>query len=421
MHRHRLCLFALFALILLFATGFSRAQSTSSDAANSPGAGVTAVQGESWLVHLNRSFNDTSMGKTGHIGPAAGASAEPFPLASVSSQEGSKRTVRVRGADLYRLNCQGCHGESGTGAPPEINSVIDPVRNTSPALVKANLQRGGMKVSDSDAVKLAAGAKAGLLQRLHEGGDEMPAFSQLNDAEIRSLLAYLQQLAGVPGAENQQIAVTESPARIGELVVKSTCHTCHGATGADPDPQQLLEGAIPPLSTLISRVGEVGIVRKVTKGAPLWMGSPALLCRGRMPVFYYLGEEEAADVYLYLSLYPPADGPAVNAIASVQSSSAISGRRPDDASPGGTGGPEQRVIPAAADRGLATGTERASSADLQVAAFRLSEVFIALLIACGLAVTLLEFKRLSHRGASQAKDRAASEPHRDHELEEVLR
>ena len=31
---------------------------------------VTPVSGESWLVHLNRSFNETSMGKTGHLGPA---------------------------------------------------------------------------------------------------------------------------------------------------------------------------------------------------------------------------------------------------------------------------------------------------------------------------------------------------------------
>ena len=30
---------------------------------------VTPVSGESWLAHLNRSFNETSMGKTGHLGP----------------------------------------------------------------------------------------------------------------------------------------------------------------------------------------------------------------------------------------------------------------------------------------------------------------------------------------------------------------
>ena len=32
-----------------------------------------------------------------------------------------------------------------------------------------------------------------------------------------------------------------------------------------------------------------------------------MLYSGRMPVFYYLNEQEAEDVYLYLSLYPPSD------------------------------------------------------------------------------------------------------------------
>ena len=40
---------------------------------------VTAVAGESWLVHLNRSFSETSMGKTGHLGPPAPAPGEDAP------------------------------------------------------------------------------------------------------------------------------------------------------------------------------------------------------------------------------------------------------------------------------------------------------------------------------------------------------
>ncbi len=35
------------------------------------------------------------------------------------------------------------------------------------------------------------------------------------------------------------------------------------------------------------------------------MGTPPSLYRGRMPVFCYLSVDEAADVYLYLTLYPP--------------------------------------------------------------------------------------------------------------------
>ena len=36
-------------------------------------AAVTAVAGESWLTHLNRPFNETSMGKTWRLGPPAPA------------------------------------------------------------------------------------------------------------------------------------------------------------------------------------------------------------------------------------------------------------------------------------------------------------------------------------------------------------
>ena len=34
---------------------------------------VTPTRGESWLNHLNRSFGDTSMGKTGRLGPPPAA------------------------------------------------------------------------------------------------------------------------------------------------------------------------------------------------------------------------------------------------------------------------------------------------------------------------------------------------------------
>ena len=88
--------------------------------------------------------------------------------------------VTLHGSDLYRLNCQGCHGESGLGAPPEINSVINPVRATSVSLVVARMKERGMDISYTDASKLAQQSKAALSNRLHKGGENMPAFPQLN-------------------------------------------------------------------------------------------------------------------------------------------------------------------------------------------------------------------------------------------------
>jgi len=218
------------------------------------------------------------MGKTDRLGPAVlGPGEEASGWRLEQSPSFTTRTVVLHGSDLYRLNCQGCHGESGLGAPPEIGSVIDPVRATSADAVMERMRKVGMKMSREEAVELAKQSKTALLQRLHNGGQDMPAFPHLSEAEVDSLIAYLKQLAGLPHAEKEQIAVRESPVRVGELIVKSTCHTCHSAAGRNPSPEQLLDGAIPPLGTLTARTNQSGLVRKVTSGAPIVMGTPPLL------------------------------------------------------------------------------------------------------------------------------------------------
>jgi mono/diheme cytochrome c family protein len=271
---------------------------------------VTAVEGESWLRHLRRSFNDTSMGKTWDLGPPPSIPGEESPSWQLELSPGyATQSVTLHGSDLYRLNCQGCHGGTGSGAPPEINSVINPVRATSVVVILERTKKTGQEMSRADAAVLARQAKVLLLQRLHKGGEAMPPFPQINELEIHSIVAYLEQLSDVPGAERNQVAVKESPYRVGEQIIKSTCHICHSATGPNPDPQQLLDGAIPPLSTLTTRTSLPEFIRKVTNGAPVIMGSPPVSYRdsyrGRMPVFRYLSEDEAADAYLYLTIYPP--------------------------------------------------------------------------------------------------------------------
>jgi mono/diheme cytochrome c family protein len=294
---------------------------------------ITPAAGESWLNHLHRSFGDTSMGKTGRLGPppaSDGERAAGWQLGLLSPQV---QNVSLRGADLYRLNCQSCHGEGGLGTPPEIHSMIDPVRATSVPLVVERMKQRGFPITPAAAAELAKQSEAALLDRLHKGGESMPPFPQLNDSEVRALIAYLKQLAKVPGAT--QITVAESPVRVGELIVKSTCHICHDATGPNPTPEQLLYGAIPPLETLTTRTDELELIRKVTSGAPIVMGSPATPHRGRMPVFYYLSREEAAEVYLYLTSYPPSEfQDATSPVAATQEDKkAESGPSPGSGSP----------------------------------------------------------------------------------------
>ena len=348
-------------------------------------APVTIVAGESWLNHIHRSFEETSMGKTGRLGPPASVTGEEMPSFQLEiSPDLASQTVTVSGSDLYRLNCQACHGESGLGAPPEINSVIDPVRASSVVAVKERMKKVGMDISRSDAAKLASEAKAALLERLQNGGQDMPAFRHLSGTEIRSLTTYLKQLAGIAGAEKKQVAVKESPLRIGEQIAKSTCHICHSASGTNPSARQLSDGAIPPLDTLTSRLGEREFVRKVTRGAPVIMGDPALPHRGRMPVFYYLREGEAADVYLYLKAYPPYRWATLDWVPPqpLENRSAMEVKPPEKASV------VSDVEPPKIHR-------RNEGSNVQIVASVVAGMFVALLLAGTFGFTVLEFVRLS--------------------------
>jgi mono/diheme cytochrome c family protein len=266
---------------------------------------VTPVEGESWIRHLDKPFAETSMAKTWDLGPAPAVPGKEGPSWQLDLSPGyATQIITLHGSDLYRLNCQGCHGELGHGAPPEINSIIGPVQATSAAATMERMKKAGREMSRSDVTAGAKDSKALLLQRLHIGGQHMPPPS-LSEAEVRCLVPYLEQLSDMPGAGKNKIAVKESSYRVGEHIVKSTCHICHSATGPNPDPKQILEGAIPPLSTLTTRVSLPEFVRKVTSGAPIIMGTPSASYRGRMPVFVYLSQDEAAAAYSYLLLYPP--------------------------------------------------------------------------------------------------------------------
>ena len=106
-------------VIVLFATCAPQAQTVPSRVStNRNDADVTAVTGESLLTHLNRSLGDTSMGKTGRLGPAPSRGEDSQQTFLPHLLQPASETVTLRGSDLYRLNCQACHGESGLGAPP---------------------------------------------------------------------------------------------------------------------------------------------------------------------------------------------------------------------------------------------------------------------------------------------------------------
>ncbi len=270
---------------------------------------VAPVGGPSWIEHVGVAFEDTRMGKVGGLEPPPpGARREPAP--SLQDAEGGSGPFTIFGGDLYRLDCQACHGPAGLGAPPEIHSLLDPVRATSPELLEERQRRLGRRLPPGMAQQLAVDAGKVLLDRIENGGTRMPAFPHLRGEEVTALVAYLQALAGVPGAGRHKLAVTESAIRVGEHLVKATCHVCHPAVGPGVNPMMMyMRGVIPSLASLPAQLQPDAVLAKVRAGrASMGMmgGGMGMMGRSaRMPILRYLTDQEVAAAYLYLMDVPP--------------------------------------------------------------------------------------------------------------------
>jgi mono/diheme cytochrome c family protein len=261
---------------------------------------VTPVAGPSWLNHLHIT-NGSSLGRgAGGYGPASDAHPEPRQHAPFAAGQ----PVELTGADLYRLNCQACHRQEGTGAPPEVKSLLDLVRGSSLELVRRELFAKSKDTSPTAIRMTADEARKALYLRIREGGQRMPPSAHLDRLDIDVLYAYLSKLAQVPDAPAQS-TLGVSWARLGEHVAKGTCHICHDAVGPRPGPDAMLRGAIPPFSVLLADNAQASFITKAREGATVPMGRPSFHYRGRMPVFYYLRDQELAAAYDFLVAYPP--------------------------------------------------------------------------------------------------------------------
>ena len=263
---------------------------------------VTPVSGPSTLRHLSRTISTSSMGWGGQW------SALPGPVRPASKPAPADRPgeqLTVTGADLYRISCRACHRPDGSGSPPEINTILDPVRAASDRWMVDRMKERGRPVDTAYIHGLTAATESDLQKRLREGGHNMPSFDHLSTDEIATLRPYLDFLAGLPGAESRQRNLIEPEARVGELIIKGTCHICHDAVGRDDIPVTALSGVIPPLSALTRLKSFEDFQHKIREGAPVALGSAGIMTRGRMPVFAYLSEAEAVTAYDYLIRYRP--------------------------------------------------------------------------------------------------------------------
>ncbi|MGE5246302.1 MAG: c-type cytochrome [Betaproteobacteria bacterium] len=261
------------------------------------------VSGPSRLNQLGLSMDRSALGQVGGTGSAPDTGRhEPTSIVGRDFQPPG-RTFSLAGADLYRLNCQACHGPDGRGSPPEITSLLDPVRGASAELLTRRLEARGRAVDRAFVKSIVAGAERDLLQRLAQGGKEMPPFGWLRDDERAAIIGYLMRLARVPEARPEGPLVAEPSVRVGELLVKGTCHICHDAGGPRRDRMAvMMSGAIPALSTVVADYSLGQIVEKVRTGQS---GMMMMMRQSRMPAFPYITPEEAAAAVAYLTVVPP--------------------------------------------------------------------------------------------------------------------
>ena len=266
----------------------------------------TPAVGESWVRHLHVSLENTALGGIGRWGPAVAGG--PGPGSALPRREPLDAPLVVTGRDLYRVSCQACHREDGSGAPPEVLPVTSLARATSRQYFRDKMKERGLPVDEAQLARNAAEAEASLRKRIRSGGEKMPPFPQLDRAETESLIAYVKQLAGVPEPGPAPPPLQEPVIRVGELLVKGTCHVCHDAAAA---PTTAFEyrvgyGEPPPLAFFTEQRTLPQLVRKVREG----LAEPSVSARhGRMPVFDYLTPEEITAAYIYLLAVPPGAGP----------------------------------------------------------------------------------------------------------------
>ncbi|MFI5183061.1 MAG: c-type cytochrome [Vicinamibacteria bacterium] len=265
-------------------------------AAEAPAA-ITPPAGPSWLVRRNLVMLDASLGRIGNVAVPATAAG---PQGAVWPWLALREHWTLTGADLYRLNCRSCHNALGSGLPPEINSLLDPMRATSSALLKKRMEERGRSLDAQTAREMASQADGNIRKRLHDGGEKMPALPHLSPAEVDAILGHVGRLAGLPEAERKDPRLTLSTAQVGQHVVKGTCQICHDTSGPGTYSGRNGTGKlIPSLTVIVETKSMPDMIRKVHTG------SPSAESRGEMPLFPYLSDEELGAAYVYLVSHPP--------------------------------------------------------------------------------------------------------------------
>lgn len=170
------------------------------------------------------------------------------------------RTARVdavAGADIYRINCQGCHGPARGG--------------TGTALALAGILK---RRSEQEVRRV-----------IEEGRGRMPGFGNLKRAEMDALLGYLGQATRSVGR-----ATVRPLGRValGERLFRGNCASCHGSRSTRAGGP----GCGMPLAGVTTRLSKQQIENIIRHG------------RCMMPSFARLKDSEVDAIYGHLKSLP---------------------------------------------------------------------------------------------------------------------
>lgn len=192
--------------------------------------------------------------------------AAPIEMQAASEQPTAARLLS--GRDVYRLNCQACHGPDAKGT------------SQAPSLLPI-------------AQKLARGDGASTVRtRLAKGGERMPALAHLSQPEVDAILGYLRELGGGTATPGAMVVALSGPA-LGERIYQSNCASCHAP------------GSAAAAGLMCQPASLAGATRRFSREQVMNLLDVGI---GPMPAFSHLNQDERDALWLYLQTLSSSPG-----------------------------------------------------------------------------------------------------------------
>jgi len=188
---------------------------------------------------------------------AASAALAAVVLASPASSNGASPPSIEFGAEIYAVQCAGCHGSDGDGVEGRGPTLLD----EGEASADFVLRTGRMPLADPDAQ-----ARRGPVR--------------FSEDEIQALVAFVASIGS--GPDNPLIDTSAGDTANGGVLYRLNCAACHVASGAG------------------APIGEGREAPNLSKATPTQVGQAIVIGPGAMPVFGTFTPDDINDVATYI-------------------------------------------------------------------------------------------------------------------------